>query len=245
LATPKKLAGRYCSAEVLAPQIRPIVSDSAKMARVTTVSSISLGAQQHIVLNGISWETYEQLLHDLQERHIRVTYDRGDLEMMAPLASHEGWKGRYGRLIEVMCEERDLDVEPLGSTTFRREDLERGLEPDECYYVQHADAIRARPGEDIDLNIDPPPDLAIEIDITRATILKQPIYAALGVPELWRFDGLRLTVLRLRDGKYDVAESSGVFPFLQMGRFQEFARRLASERQSPVLREFRDWVKTL
>lgn len=229
----------------LLPQIGRIAINRARINGVTTVSSIPFGTQQHIVLNGISWETYEQLLHDLQERHIRVTYDRGDLEMMAPLASHEGWKGRYGRLIELMCEERELDIEPLGSTTFRREELEKGLEPDECYYVQHADAIRARQGEDIDLTVDPPPDLAIEIDITRASIPKQPIYAALGVPELWRFDGVRLTVLRLRGGKYEGAESSGVFPFLPMSRFQEFARRLASERQPPVLREFRNWVKTL
>lgn len=213
--------------------------------RVTTVQSISLGGRQHIVLDGISWDTYEQILRDLQERQIRVTYDRGNLEMMAPLASHEQWKTRYGRLIELMCVERELEVQPLGSTTFRREDLEKGLEPDECYYVQPADAIRDRLGEDIDLAVDPPPDLAIEIDITRASIPKQPIYAALGIPELWRFDGTRLTVLQLRDGTYFASERSGVFPFLRIDQFQEFVIRLASERQTQVLREFRNWVKSL
>lgn len=197
------------------------------------------------MLDGISWQTYEQILRDLGERQIRVTYDSGNLEMMAPLASHEDWKSRYGRLIEVMCEERDLDIQPLGSTTFRREDLDKGLEPDECYYVQHADAIRARRGDEIDLTVDPPPDLAIEIDITRASIPKQPIYAALGIPELWRFDGVRLTVLGLRGKKYVAMEKSGVFPFLPMDQFQQYAVRLATERQSRLLREFRNWVRSL
>lgn len=219
---------------------------SGKINCVSVPHPIWLGAQQHqILLTGISWENYEQILRDLQESRIRVSYDRGDLEMVAPRAHHEQWKRRYGRLIEVMCEERDLDVESLGSTTFRRQDLEKGLEPDECYYVQHASVIRARPDGEIDLTLDPPPDLAIEIDITRASIPKQPIYEALGVPELWRFDGVRLTVLRLTEGTYAPAESSGVFPFLPMEQFQQFARRLASERQPPLLREFRNWVKSL
>jgi Uma2 family endonuclease len=142
-----------------------------------------------------------------------------------------------------MCEERDMDVEALGSTTFRREDLEKGLEPDDCYYIHNPNAIRGR--REIDLSVDPPPDLAIEIDITRVSIPKQPIYAALGIPEIWRFDGSHLTVLRLREGKYFGVEKSEVFPFLPIDRFQQFVLRLASERQTPVLREFRNWVKSL
>lgn len=209
----------------------------------TTTHPISLAEQQHIVLDGVSWETYEQILRDLQDRPIRVTYDRGSLEMMAPLPYHERWKSRYGRLIEAMCEELDLEVDALGSSTFRREDIEKGLEPDECYYVQHADAVRDK--DEIDLSVDPPPDLVVEIDITRPSIPKQPIYASLGVPEIWRFDGKTFAVLRLRKGKYHPAKSSGVFPFLPMDEFQQFVLRVAVERQSKVLREFRAWVKTL
>lgn len=210
---------------------------------MTAAQPIPLDAQQHIVLDGISWDTYERILRDLEERQIRVTYDRGNLEMMAPLPFHEQWKKRYGRLIDAMCEERDIDVEPLGSTTFRREDLEKGLEPDECYYVQNPQAIRGR--REIDLTVDPPPDLAIEIDISRASIPKQPIYAALGIPELWRFDGEFLTVLRLRHGKYVATNASELFPFLPIDEFQHFVLRLASERQPQVLREFRAWVRAL
>jgi Uma2 family endonuclease len=210
---------------------------------VTIANRISYEGQPHVVLDGVSWEAYEQLLRDLGNRPIRVTYDRGKLEIMAPLINHERWKSRYGRLIEVMCEELDLDVEMAGSTTFRREDLDRGLEPDECYYLQHADAVRGK--NELDLTVDPPPDLVIEVDITHKSVPKEPIYAALGAPELWRFDGKKLTVLRLRKGKYHPAASSGVFPFLPLERFQEFAVRLASERQPKVLREFRAWVRGL
>lgn len=212
---------------------------------MTTTLPISLGEQQHIVLDGVSWETYEQILRDLQDRPIRVTYDGGNIEMMAPLEDHEEWKKHYARLIETMCDERDLVIVALGSTTFRRKDLKKAIEPDECYYVQHAEAIRMRRHRRIDLTIDPPPDLAIEIDIFHASIPKQPIYAAMGIPELWRFDGTRLTVLSLRDEKYGVSDSSSVFPFLPMEQFQQYVVRLASERQPSVMREFRDWVRKL
>lgn len=195
------------------------------------------------MLDGVSWEQYEQLLRDLGDRPIRVTYDRGKLEIMAPLLNHERWKKYFARLIEVMCEELDFDIETAGSTTFKRKDLDQGLEPDECYYIQHADAIRGK--SELDLTVDPPPDLVIEVDITSKSITKEPIYADLGVPELWRHDGRRLSVLRLRDGRYCRADASGVFPFLPMDQFLQYVVRLASERQQKVLREFRAWVRTL
>lgn len=208
-------------------------------------STITPPFHQHIMLDGISWETYELILRDLQERQLRITYDRGDLEISERLAHHEEWKCRYRHLIELTCVEREIDFEPLGSATLRRKDLQKGLEPDECYYLQHANAIRTRGNDDIDLPAEPPPDLVLEIEIMPASIPKQPIYAALGVLELWRFDGRRLTVLQHRDGEYMETRSSGVFPFLPIGRLQEFALRLVSERQPPVMREFREWVKTL
>lgn len=197
------------------------------------------------MLDGISWETYELILRDLQERQLRITYDRGDLEISERLAHHEEWKCRYRHLIELTCVEREIDFEPVGSATLRRRDLRKGLEPDECYYLQHANAIRSRGNDDIDLSAEPPPDLALEIEITRASIPMEPIYAALEIPELWRFAGCRLTVLQHRDGAYVETCSSGLFPFLPMGKLQEFGLRLVSERQPQVLREFRTWVATL
>lgn len=142
-----------------------------------------------------------------------------------------------------MCEELDVDIEPSGSTTFRRRDMVKGLEPDECYYVQNAALIRGK--RELDLASDPLPDLAIEIEITRRSVPKQPVYAGLGIPELWRFNGKRLTVLILKIGKYEETTNSVAFPFLPMGEFQQFVLRLETERRPQVLREFRKWVRSL
>lgn len=210
----------------------------------TTTRDISLAEQQHIVLDDVSWEFYEQLLREIGDRAIRVTYDDGWMEIMSPLPRHEKWKKRIARLIEFLSFELDIPIETLGSTTFKREDRKKGLEPDECYYVQHAAEVRDK--DELDLAVDPPPDLAIEIDITSRSIPRQPIYAALGVPELWRFQGGRLVVLHLRDdGHYQPVASSLAFPFLPMKQFEGFLLRLRDEQQNHVLREFRDWARTL
>jgi Uma2 family endonuclease len=204
----------------------------------------SLVDQQHIVLDDVSWEFYQHLLDEVGDRPIRVTYDSGSLEIMAPLNVHEYWKSRIGQLIELMCLERDIQAIPAGSTTFKLEEKEKGLEPDECYYVQHAGAIRFK--ENLDLTTDPPPDLAVEIDITSRSIARQPIYAALGVPELWRFDGKRLEVLKLgANGAYAPQESSAAFPFLSMTEFSQFLMRFQKEEHNAVVRAFRDWVMRL
>lgn len=204
----------------------------------------SLVDQQHIVLYDVSWSFYEHLLEELDNRPIRVTYDTGSLEIVRPLYIREHWKKCIGQLIAFMCLERDIKAIPAGSATFKRKDKEKGLEPDECYYVQHADRIRFK-GQ-LDLLIDPPPDLAVEIDITSRSIARQPIYAALGVPEIWRFDGKRLGVLRLAaDGQYHPQESSGVFPFLPMDGFNEFLMRFQTQEHNAVVRAFRDWVVRL
>lgn len=209
----------------------------------TTARTIPLTDQQHIVLNDVSWGFYEQLLREIGERAIRVTYDDGWMEIMSPPPRHERWKTRIGRMIEIISLELDIPVDTLGSTTFKREDRKKGLEPDECYYVQNEPAIRGK--DELDLAVDPPPDLAVEVDITSRSIPREPIYAALGVPELWRFDE-RLFVLRLHaNGKYYPAERSEVFPFLPMKQFEAFLLRLKDEEQNRVLREFRDWVNTL
>jgi len=205
----------------------------------------SLIDQQHIVLDDVSWEFYEHLLEEVGDRPIRVTYDSGSLEIMAPLNIHEHWSSRIGLLIEIMCLERDINVLPSGSTTFRRKDREKGLEPDECYYFSNIDAMRHKRGE-MDLAKYPPPDLAVEIDITSRSIAREPIYAALGIPELWRFDGKQLTVLRLSPyGKYKPQKSSGLFPFLQMDEFNRFLKRFEDDDHNSVVRAFQKWVVTL
>ncbi len=205
---------------------------------------ISLADQQHLVLTDVSWGFYKSLLEEIDARPLRVTFARGRLEIMPPLPIHEGWKKRIGLMIELVCMELEIPVRMLGNATFRRDDLEVGLEPDECYYLAHFASVRGKPR--IDLSIDPPPDLAVEIDITRRSIPRQPIYASLGIPELWRFDGKRLIVLVLTQaGSYEECTSSPAFPFLPMDEFRGFLELARDNDETATMRAFQKWVRTL
>jgi Uma2 family endonuclease len=200
--------------------------------------------QQHIVLDDVSWKFYERVLEEIGNRPIRVTFSEGSIEIMSPLPEHEWVKKAIARLIELMVIELNIPMSGYGSSTFRREDKQRGLEPDECYYLHNASRVRGM--KEFDSAVHPAPDLAVEVDITSRSIPRQPIYAALGVPELWRFDGERITILLLgNDGTYLPAPSSSAFPFLPMADFLRFVMRMENEEQTTLLREFQKWVRTL
>src|SRR5215831_8087758 len=159
-------------------------------------------AVQQVILHGVSWETYKRLLADFAESHAaHFAYNRGVLEIRVPSAKHEEANRTMALLIEMLALELDVSVRNLGSTTFKREDLSRGFEPDSCFYLQNAARIRGN--SRIDLTVDPPPDLVIEVDVTHSSLDKLPIYAALGVPEVWRSDGTRLAILILEGGTYE------------------------------------------
>lgn len=200
-------------------------------------------AEQRLVLEGVSWPTYGRLLAELENRGVRLAYDQGRLEIMSPSYLHEIRKRQIGRMIEVLAEELDLEIVGGGSTTFRKEDDQRGLEPDECYWLAHAPAVMHK--EEIDLAVDPPPDLAIEVDLTTDSLNKQPIYASLRIPEVWRYDGRELTVLRLDPGGiYGAVQRSLSFPQVSLSSLQRFLelRQAVGERQ--WIREFRAWIRT-
>ncbi len=129
---------------------------------------------------------------------------------MAPLPEHEVSKKIIGNLVEILLEELDMEFWSLGSTTFDQEEMDAGVEPDDCFYIQNEAAVRGK--DRIDLNVDPPPDLAIEIDITSRTRFNN--YEVLGVPELWRWRGNRLEINVLINGKYIAATASAIFPNL-------------------------------
>jgi Uma2 family endonuclease len=176
--------------------------------------------EQRFLLQNVGWQVYDLFLRELGDRPIRLTYSRGDLELMTPSTIHEKYARFLGRLIEVLTVEMGIEVCNLGSMTCRVEDLDRGLEPDECFYIHNEPAIREK--SKIDLSVDPPPDLAIEIDITSSSIDRQEIYAKIGVRELWRFDGETLRVLILNaDGRYQPVEQSEIFPFLPIEKVPE------------------------
>jgi Uma2 family endonuclease len=211
----------------------------------TTALPIPLADQQHIVMHDVSWDFYTRVLEQIGDGTTRVTFSDGSIEIMSPLPEHEAAKESIGVLIDVLAADRRMTIARFGSTTFRREDRQKGLEPDKCYYFGKSVA-RVRGMKRFDPTVHPVPDLAVEIDITRRSIVRQPIYATLGVREIWRFDGHRLVALLLkRGGTYAASRSSRVFPFLPMDRFEAFVLRMASEDQMTVQLEFQDWVRTL
>jgi Uma2 family endonuclease len=200
---------------------------------------------QQFVFWAVNWDFYERMLKLIGDRRVRTTYDRGSLELMAPSWSHEWWGHRLDRAVLALCEELGLDLQGGGSTTFRRQDLERGLEPDECYYIRHASLIRGP--REIDLTTDPPPDLAIEVDITRSSLDRMGIYASLGVPEVWRCDGSTLQVFHLQVSgdrrEYVRADRSLSFPTVPIDRL--FGLLVATQNQNEIglLRAVRAWVR--
>lgn len=201
-----------------------------------------LAGVQHIVLEGATWELYEKLLRDIGDRPIRINYDQGRLEMMSPLPEHEEVKTVIGRLIETLSYDVGLEVKSLGSTTFRRADKAKGLEPDECYYFKNEKQMRGR--KRLNFKKDPPPELVVEIDITHRSVEREPIYAGLGVPEIWRWRGTKLECLELHDGGYRTRERSLVFPFLAPADLTRFIRMRTRSGENALVRKFREWVRS-
>jgi Uma2 family endonuclease len=201
------------------------------------MSIVSSSAEQRVVLDSISWSTYLAILGDAGARRGRIAYDQGVLEIMSPSKVHEKVKRLLGRMVEVFTEAEGIEVESAGSTTFKREDLARGFEPDECYYLQHAAAVRAK--DEIDLTVDPPPDLVIEVDISRSSVNKFPIYEAIGVPEVWRYEGDRLSIHIMHGGHYVEAERSAVLPALPIDVVARCLNQRATRDESQLIREFR------
>lgn len=168
-------------------------------------------AEQRVLLENVGWETYESLLSGRGEnRAPRFTYDRGMLEVMSPSSEHESISYYLGLMVAVLSEETGVDVYGVGSTTFKRTDIQRGFEPDSCFYIQNEELIRGK--SRIDLNLDPPPDLVIGVDITSPTLDKLPIYAQMGISEVWRYDGDDLSFFTLDNKKYSEVETSIVLP---------------------------------
>jgi Uma2 family endonuclease len=198
----------------------------------------------HAVLSGVSWTTYEALQRDLECGGTRLTYCRGVLEIMSPSNEHEGIKKALARMIEAMTEELGIPIRSAGSTTFKDQARDEGIEPDESYYVANEPQVRGR--SRLDFDRDPPPDLAIEVVITAKWIDKQRLYANLGVPEIWQHDGTALTILRLQpDGSYAERRRSEVFPFLPLDEFQRFLARRDETDETSWIRSFRAWVRGL
>jgi Uma2 family endonuclease len=208
------------------------------------MSVTSQQSEQRILLSGITWSTFESLLAETKNHGTRFTYDRGYLEMMSPSREHERFKGLLGRMIETMTETLAIPISSAGATTLKAEWEERGLEADESYYIANEPRVRGR--DKIDLRTDPPPDLAIEVDISSSSLDRLSIYAVLGVPEVWLYDGSALRVYQLQpEGKYAQQTRSPTFPFLPLDEVERFLARRNETDETTWICSFRAWVKTL
>lgn len=217
---------------------------SSVVGRRTTEVAGDLRAmpEQRFLLQSIDWQTYDGFLRLLGDRSIRLTYDRGQLELMSPSYEHETYAYLLGRFLDLLTLELNLPMKAGRCTTFRRRDLERGLEADNCYYLKNAPRLFGR--REIDLNRDPPPDLAIEVDLSSSSLDRMGIYAALGVPEIWRFDAETLRAYRLTpQGAYEETTESLAFPKLPLAELVPFLQRSAEMDDTELAQEFLSWLR--
>ena len=199
---------------------------------------------QRTLLQNVSWGTFERLLADhLNASTPRFAFDRGLLEIISPSSKHEEYKQAITLLVEILAAELEMDIRNLGSTTFKRSELERGFEADACFYVQSATAMEGK--DEIDPNVDPAPDLVIEIEITSPALNKLPLYAGFQVPEVWRYDGKRLMILELHGTEYVPSPLSKAFPKASARDISRLAQLGASSKRTVWLRELRNWAREL
>ena len=201
-----------------------------------------LPAGASLRLPNIDWDEYEHLLSQMEmfPGH-RLSYDRGRLDIRGPKRDHEAYKFFIGSIVELLAEEEQIDIEPSGTTTLRRKKLEIGAEPDESFYIQNA----ARVVHHLETNpeSDPPPDLVIEIDTTNGSLHKFKIYAALGVPEIWRYDGRQAHFFSLAGEGYEKIQNSLAFPALAAADLTRYLEQRKTEGHSKTLRAFRQMLR--
>ncbi len=196
---------------------------------------------QRVLLQDVTWQELETILEELgQHRAARIAYDRGILEIMAPLPEHEDDKEIISDLVKALLEELDIEFRCLGSTTFKNQAMAQGIEPDQCFYIKNESKVRGK--KRLDLTVDPPPDLALEIDITSRT--HPNIYQALKVPELWRFERGKLKINILRDGHYIESEQSLNFPSFSLTEaIPQYLEQSLTAGRNATLKAFRIWVQ--
>lgn len=205
------------------------------------LKQITVPPGQTVIFNQITWQEFETLLDELGEhRSSRIAYANETLEIMTPLPEHEFSKELVSDLIKALLEELDIEFFPLGSTTFKNQLMRQGIEPDNCFFIQNEALVRNK--NRLDLTIDPPPDLALEIDITSRTHLN--IYATLGVPELWRFENGILKIYILQNGNYQETQYSPTFPNLPLTDIiPQYLQKIKILGRNATMKKFRSWIK--
>jgi Uma2 family endonuclease len=216
---------------------------SETLPRRGTAPSAQFASEPRLLLGAVSWEEYEKFLGAVGKRPLRLTYDRGELELMSPLPLHDLCKTLFGLLFLAFSLELGIRIKGCGSPTLRRRKREQGLEPDACYYLDSAS--RVPDFRNLDLERDPPPDLALEVDITSSSIDRMGVYAGLGVREVWRTDGATLQVYKLRaDGEYEPCSASPALPFVPLDEVLPLLNQHANVTDDgELVRLFCAWVR--
>jgi Uma2 family endonuclease len=197
-----------------------------------------------VTFHDVSWEEYEQFIDELGEaRGLRVSYNDGTLEIMTVSSAHESYATFINRLISHLSFRLRMNIRFFGSATMRTRKKKKGSEPDACFYVQSAPVIGNR--IQIDFAVDPPPDIVVEVDVHHDSRDKFSIYAALGVPEIWRYDGQELTIHHLQEDQYVEVERSLALPMLSGGALTDFLARLPKDGESQTLVAFDEWLQSL
>jgi Uma2 family endonuclease len=198
---------------------------------------------QRVILENVTWKELETIIAELGEhRAARIAYDRGILEIISPLAEHQFDKEIISDLVKALLEQLNIEFRCLGSTTFKNQFMAQGIEPDQCFYIKNEAVIRGK--KRLDLTIDPPPDLALEIDITSRTHLN--IYQGLQVPEVWRFENGILQINLLQNGVYVESKSSLNFPNLPLIEvIPESLQKSRTIGRNATLKAFKNWVNSL
>jgi Uma2 family endonuclease len=212
---------------------------------MSTAAARVLPSGHCLRLSNVDWKTYSRVLNIFAERPgFRVTYDRGELEIMSPTLAHDDDTWFLGHLVMILTEELDLPLKHGGSTTMRRRLRERGIEADTSFWIANAHRMQGR--RTLNLSRDPPPDLAIEVDVTSSSMNRLGIYAALRVPEVWRLKSGVLTFHVLgATGKYAVSAKSRSFPLISPDELLSFLKRGRQAKDvNPVIRDFRAWIRT-
>jgi Uma2 family endonuclease len=212
------------------------------MSAATVATSPQVVMEERVVLPRVSWETYERLLADDQARRVpRMTYDQGVLELVTPSKPHEVDARTIARVVDIVAATQGIPVQSTGSTTFRRQDLERGFEPDASFYIQNEARVRDR--READLIIDPPPDLVLEMEMSRSALDKLALFASMGIPEVWRCDGRRVAIFVLEEGRYQEATTSLALPNLTSAILTRFLGQSRTMLSPEWFQTVSDWAR--
>ncbi|HAZ45685.1 MAG TPA: hypothetical protein DCZ55_14815 [Cyanobacteria bacterium UBA11371] len=214
------------------------------VTQASTPTPQQVQANNKVVLNGVSWQTFKILMSEVGDnRAWRITYDRGVLEIRMPVLEHEVPKGLIEDFITAIADELEIELLKAGALTLEREDLTRAVEPDSCFYIQNESTVRGL--EEINLPNNPPPDLVVESDNTNSSLNKLPIYASIGVAEIWRYRKQTLQVYRLVEGEYEQTNQSLAFPFLPIAEVPGFIEQSKTIGQRYAVRLFRQRIREI